>query len=121
MSDEPSCKTDETINGDVKIRFYDVTVTATDFAGRVGSDTCRIILVPECSTEDKYNTDICTTRGKYYYYKREYVSNLANQSQQRYVVSSLELDWIFSLNPPETASPTMSPAPSSAGKGQGNK
>lgn len=120
MSGESSCKTDETIHGNVKLRFYDITVTATDFSGRVGSDTCRIILVPECSKEDKYNTDICAEHDKYFYYKRDHVIDLAKQSKQRYKISTLELDWLYSLSPPETASPTVSPAPSKAGKGKGS-
>ncbi len=32
----------------INLRFYDVTVTAIDAAGRVGQDTCRVIIVPEC-------------------------------------------------------------------------
>ena len=41
-----NCEKDPSI--DLKIRFYEITVTGTDSAGRQGSDTCRIIMVPKC-------------------------------------------------------------------------
>ena len=34
---------------DLKVRFYEITVKATDSAGNTGSDVCKVVIVPECS------------------------------------------------------------------------
>ena len=49
-----NCERDPSI--DLKIRFYEITVTGTDSAGRQGSDTCRIIMVPKCKHHAKYKS-----------------------------------------------------------------
>ena len=42
------CRNDPTVQS-LKVRFYDITVTATDSAGNTGSDTCKVIIVPSCT------------------------------------------------------------------------
>ena len=32
----------------LNVRYYDIRVTATDSAGNIGSDTCKVIVVPSC-------------------------------------------------------------------------
>ena len=65
----PHCEKDPSL--ETKIRLYDITVTATDSAGRKGTDTCRIVVVPECKKKnsktskkasafvDGDNVDVC--------------------------------------------------------------
>jgi hypothetical protein len=110
-----SCNDDETISK--PIRFYDITVTATDSSGRVGRDNSRIIIVLKCDTKDKMS-GMCEKRGKYYYYKRHYMDELAHQSRRSYKLSFMSLIWKSNLESIMTAPPTSSPAPSiSKGKG----
>ena len=33
----------------LNVRYYDIRVTATDSAGNIGSDTCKVIVVPSCT------------------------------------------------------------------------
>lgn len=44
------CKTDPSMKV-LKTRYYDITVTASDSAGNIGSDTCRVVIVPSCNPE----------------------------------------------------------------------
>ena len=57
MSEDLVCLTDPSV--DLKIRFYDITVTATDSAGNTGADTCKVIIVPSCDPLGGDGVDIC--------------------------------------------------------------
>ena len=41
------CEKDPTM-GDLSFRYYNITVTGTDSAGNVGSDNCKVIIMPNC-------------------------------------------------------------------------
>ena len=43
----PKCQSDPSTA--IRLRLYDITVTATDSSGRQGQDICRVLLVPKCS------------------------------------------------------------------------
>ena len=45
------CENDPSMQN-LKVRFYDITVTASDSAGNTGNDTCKVIIVPRCSSLD---------------------------------------------------------------------
>jgi hypothetical protein len=36
--------------GDLSVRFYSISVTGTDSAGNAGSETCNVVLMPNCHT-----------------------------------------------------------------------
>ena len=48
MGEDMLCKDDPTMES-LKVRYYDITVTALDSAGNTNSDTCKVIIVPSCT------------------------------------------------------------------------
>jgi hypothetical protein len=36
--------------GELSVRFYSISVSGTDSAGNTGSDTCNVVLMPNCHT-----------------------------------------------------------------------
>jgi len=122
----PECEADPSI--DPQLRFYEITVTATDTAGRVGTDTCRIVVVPRCNCEcdcgdvcqkekrpchaskskSKRRTkedvmDVAYTYGNYFLL--DYVSTVAESSALRYDLASSALVWEGDLDPPRVVVP----------------
>ena len=125
------CKTDASM-GDLKTRYYDITVTATDSAGNAASDTCRVVIVPTYSSESKSGKEER-------YYSIDVVDASVAQSEVLYEVTLQTLVWknelleddnlaLLSSRGPEnteeeetkpwesdpTTSPTESPQPSLA-------
>ena len=94
--------------GDLKTRYYDITVTASDAAGNVGSDTCRVVIVPNCDPETDSN---CETYGRpelpnaeEFYYSIDAVNATVTQSQVLNQVAREELTWedgLATLDPDE--------------------
>lgn len=80
------------------VRFYDVTVTATDSAGNNGSDTCRIVIISSCSNGTP-NCDRFREEGDFvenFYYSRDFVDEaVAAQLQEAmYKTDAKELVWV---------------------------
>ena len=119
------CKTDPSI-GDLKTRYYNITVTATDSAGHIGSDTCRVVIVPSYSSESK--------SGKAErYYSIDVVDASLAQSEVLYEAAQQKLTWKSGLktskdtaggetkpwesdpttNPTKSSQPSMTTLPSS--------
>lgn len=71
--------------GGLKTRYYEVTVTATDSAGHVGVDTCRVAIVPTNGTSHHATQDVDAS---------------VDQSQVLYDVTSTTLLWDTELSPP---------------------
>jgi len=83
--------------GDLKTRYYDITVTATDSAGNIGSDTCRVVIVPSCNPETDSD---CEEYGRPelpnvedFYYTLSAVYDSVTQSQVLNQVAREELTW----------------------------
>jgi len=103
----PVCEADLSI--DEKIRFYNVTVTATDSAGRVGRDTCRIIIVPNQDNRNINDARQVKRGVKSWKSNRrdddddflEYIGNVTDASLELYEITSLVLLWENNLDPPE--------------------
>lgn len=104
------CVQDKSI--ELKIRFYEISVVATDLAGHAGRDTCRVIIVPSCSRYDE-GCELSDNNPHKYYYKRDYLNWIVNQSVVRYDVTSTTMKWEQDLKAvPDvvrTPSPTKSP------------
>jgi len=61
MGGDSYCKSDPTMQS-LKVRFYEIMVTATDSAGNSGSDTCKVIIVPKC-TDSPNGCDVFDVGG----------------------------------------------------------
>ena len=101
------CKTDPSM-GDLKTRYYDITVTASDAAGNTGSDTCRVVIVPSCDPETDSNCEeyngLELPNVEDFYYSRPAVFNSVNKSQVLNHVAREELTWedgLATLDPEE--------------------
>ena len=106
-----------------KVRFYDITVTASDSAGNTGSDTCKVIIVPSCSPSlfdscemiqvdssdsrsssnshssgDEGNVGKTKKEKFYYYYTLDSIEAAVVQSQILYQVAEAELVWEHGLD-----------------------
>ena len=44
--------------GDLKTRYYEVTVTVSDLAGNIGSDTCKVVIIPSCNPDSENDVDL---------------------------------------------------------------
>ena len=62
-----------------RMRFYEITVTATDSAGRQGMDTCRVIVVPPCGHGDQPCENVDGTS----YFEKGYLKGLSDKSRIR--------------------------------------
>ena len=101
------CKTDASM-GDLKTRYYDITVTASDAAGNIGSDTCRVVIVPNCDPETDSN---CVEFGRPelpnvegFYYTQSVVDDSVGESNVLNHVAREELTWedgLSTLDPEE--------------------
>jgi len=83
--------------GDLKTRYYDITVTASDAAGNVGSDTCRVVIVPSCDPETDSNCEAYDgpelPNVENFYYIRSSVFASVTQSQVLNQVAQQKLTW----------------------------
>lgn len=108
----PECEADDSI--ELNVKFYEVDVIATDAAGNVGMETCKIIIVPPCKKGD----DGCETEDKTYNnnYRRDYLLNVVNRSILRYDILSTITEWkkdLLTLSD-KTHAPTRAPKSKSA-------
>jgi len=94
--------------GDLKTRYYDITVTATDAAGNTRSDTCRVVIVPSCNPEtdpDCVEFDRPELPNvEDFYYSIDAVNASVAESQVLNRVSREELTWedgLATLDPDE--------------------
>jgi len=141
------CKAEETDDDSITTRFYDIEISATDAAGRVGTATCSVIVVPENHYECGENS--CkgkSGKGKGSYMdsrhlRRRHLESKGskgrvecihefddlrkeyNLSVERNVISDLSLEWnpelITSIDPPPL--PEIFPKSHGKGKGKGAK
>ena len=84
--------------GDLKTRYYEVTVTASDLAGNTGSDTCKVVIIPSCNPEN--DPDSCEEYNVHelpnvedFYYTRSAVDYSVTQSQVLSQVAQEKLTW----------------------------
>jgi len=89
--------------GDLKTRYYDITVTATDYAGNVGSDACRVVIVPNCNPEtdsdcEEYDRPELPNVEDFYY-ARSAVYDSVVESQVLNQVAQQKLKWEDGLAP----------------------
>ena len=77
-----------------RMRFYEITVTATDSAGRQGMDTCRVIVVSPCGDGDQPCEDVDGAS----YFERRHLKEMSDESRIRYLLASSELKWDFNLD-----------------------
>lgn len=93
--------------GDLKTRYYDITVTATDSAGHTDSDTCRVIIVPSCKYRDpdceKYDKPEMPYEkdAESYYYNITAVEDSVALSEVLYENAQQELTWKSGLKTPQ--------------------
>ena len=83
----------------LKTRYYDITVTASDSAGNIGSDTCQVVIVPSCNPETNSDS-ICEEYNRPglpnvedFYYSIAAVNASVTQSQVLNQVAREELTW----------------------------
>ena len=93
--------------GDLKTRYYDITVTATDSAGNIGSDKCRVVIVPSCDPETDSDS-ICEEYNRPglpnvedFYYSIAAVNASVTQSQVLNQVAQQKLVWESGLATPD--------------------
>jgi hypothetical protein len=91
------CKTDPTM-GYLKIRYYDIIVTATDFAGNTDSDTCKVVIIPQC---DHLESESCVEYNGAFYYNVDAVDENVSKSKLRYEVAKEETVWERGLQLPD--------------------
>ena len=69
-------------NAGQHIRFYDLSITATDFAGNTNSDICKVIIIPFCDPSH-FSGEICHKHPTgNYYYSKTHVDNTVDSSSQ---------------------------------------
>eukprot|EP00581_Thalassiosira_minuscula_P005786 CAMPEP_0183744146 /NCGR_PEP_ID=MMETSP0737-20130205/65580_1 /TAXON_ID=385413 /ORGANISM="Thalassiosira miniscula, Strain CCMP1093" /LENGTH=2327 /DNA_ID=CAMNT_0025979781 /DNA_START=237 /DNA_END=7220 /DNA_ORIENTATION=- len=91
------CKTDASM-GELKTRYYDVTVKASDSAKNTVVTTCRVVIIPLCNPSDEDCEDVDGLQ----YYTKEAVNESVGQSKVRFCVAEEQLIWDTELLPPET-------------------
>ena len=92
------CQTDPTM-GELKTRYYDVILTASDSATNTNSSTCQVIIIPFCdSSADPVD---CEMINGALYFKKSVVKASVIESQRRYVVAEEELVWQSGLELPD--------------------
>jgi len=77
------------------IRFYEISVTATDSAGRTGMDTCKVIIVPEC--DGNVDPSDCETVQDSSFHNTDKMKQASENSMMRYSLASAQLTWNFGL------------------------
>ena len=106
--------------GYLKTRYYDITVTATDAAGHTGSDTCRVVIVPSCKSQDpgceKYDKTVPYEKeAESYYYSISAVDKSVVESEVLYEAAQQKLAWKSGLKTPQA--PPNVPRSSKSAKG----
>ena len=97
--------------GDLKTRYYDITVKATDSSGRIGSDTCRVVIVPSCNPQDpgceKHNKTLSNKEdAESHYYTITAVNDSVDQSEVLYEAAHQKLVWKSGLKTPQAPNVT---------------
>jgi len=92
--------------GYLKTRYYNITVTATDAAGNIGSDTCRVVIVPSCKSQDpgceKYYKRVPYEKdAESYYYRISAVDKSVDESEVLYEAAQQKLVWKSGLKTPQ--------------------
>jgi len=85
----PSCIKD--IGIATRIRFYEISVTATDSAGGQDTDTCHVIIVPQCGLDN--TSGECEDVNGISYLKKEHLKDLTKQSRIRFELTTSKLVW----------------------------
>ena len=91
------CRPDPTM-GDLKTRFYDIEVTASDFAGNAASVTCKVVIVPNCIPDSDPGCD--NQIGSTFYYNISDVDESVMMSTVRYEIDEEKLTWERGLDLP---------------------
>ena len=84
--------------GDLKTRFYDIEVTASDFAGNSASVTCKVVIVPNCNPNSDPDCD--NQIDDTFYYSIEAVDDSVIMSTVRYEIDEEKLTWERGLELP---------------------
>ena len=92
--------------GDLKTRYYNITVTATDSAGNIGSDTCQVVIIPSCKSQDpgceKYDkTTPYEKDAESYYYRISAADRSVDESEVLYEAAQQNLVWKRGLKTPQ--------------------
>jgi hypothetical protein len=87
----PNCIKD--IGIATRIRFYEIVVTATDSAGRQDTDTCHVIIVPQCGLDN--TSEECEDINGISYLKRDHLKDLTDQSRIRFKLATSKVVWGF--------------------------
>ena len=90
----------------LKTRYYDITVTASDPAGNIGRDTCRVVIVPSCNPEtdsncEPYGGPMPSSSIEDFYYSIAAVNASVTQSQVLNQVAQQKLVWESGLATPD--------------------
>ena len=106
--------------GYLKTRYYDITVTATDRAGNAASDTCRVVIVPSCKSQDpgceKYDKTVPYEKdAESFYYSISAVDTSVDESEVLYEAAQQKLVWKSGLETPQA--PPDVPRSSKSAKG----
>jgi hypothetical protein len=76
-----------------RIRFYEIVVTATDSAGRQDTDTCHVIIVPQCGFDN--TSEECEDINGILYLKKDHLKDLTDQSRIRFELATSKVVWGF--------------------------
>eukprot|EP00979_Chaetoceros_neogracilis_P016195 scaffold7291_cov156-Chaetoceros_neogracile.AAC.1 len=87
----PNCIKD--IGIATRIRFYEIVVTATDSAGRQDTDTCHVIIVPQCGLDN--TSEECEDINGISYLKKDHLKDLTDQSRIRFELATSKVVWGF--------------------------
>jgi len=87
----PNCIKD--IGIATRIRFYEIVVTATDSAGRQDTDTCHVIIVPQCGLDN--TSEECEDFNGISYLKKDLLKDLTDQSRIRFELATSKVVWGF--------------------------
>ena len=106
--------------GYLKTRYYNITVTASDAAGNIGSDTCRVVIVPSCKSQDpgceKYYKRVPYEKdAESYYYRISAIDASVDESEVLYEAAQQKLVWKSGLKTPQA--PPNVPRSSKSAKG----
>ena len=88
----------------LKVRFYDITVSATDSAGNIGSDSCRVIVVPRCSGLSECE-EYQASGYTHSFYPLDVIQEEIAQTQLLHKVTEADLIWEQGLDFGEPEAP----------------
>merc|ERR1711983_132511 len=95
---EPSsCKTKEEDmdefcerNPQVPIRFYEISVTATDYGGNVGNSSAIVVVVPKMKLDEDVPSKEFQRNGLY---NENYIEYIIGKDSNRYILESTSIKW----------------------------